>query len=185
MASDKRNSDMKLQQGIAQHFKGKTIAFGGGEHKLADVTGLLQNNVDMWNKHEQAKLVSHDALVKANASEAAIAPTRRALVAYVVAHFGASNPLLADFGITPKKDRRSLNTDEKSLMVKRIRATREARGTMGKREREKIHGTIDGAPVVVAQTPAPPVVVQAPPIAYASTNGTANGSAVLSLNGHS
>ncbi len=185
MAKDQRNSDMKLQQGIAMHFKGKTIAFGGSERKLADVTGLIQNNVDTWTKHEQAKLAAHDALVKANASEMAVAPTRRQLVAYIVAHFGASSPILADFGITPKKDRRALNIDEKSMMVKRILATRSARGTMGKRERAKIHGSVDAAAPVVIQTPAPPAVVQAPALAApATTNGTVS-SSVLSLNGHS
>jgi hypothetical protein len=164
MNPKRQDTDLKLQQGIQKHFKSKTISFGGGDHKIADVVGTLQSNVEAWNQHDQARLSAHQMYVKAEASEQATAPTRRALTTYIIAHFGESSPVLSDFGIPLKKDRRKLNTDERVMMVKRIRATRAARGTMSKRERNAIHGVVsdDSSDVTPAPTPAPAPVVVAP-----------------------
>ena len=51
---------------------------------------------------------------------------------------GASNPLLAQLGYKPKKERKKLTVEEKALAVAQARVTREQRRTLGAKQRAAI-----------------------------------------------
>jgi hypothetical protein len=64
--------------------------------------------------------------------------------------FGKCDARLSDFGMKPHKERRPLAPEEKVVVIAKILATRAARHTMGKRQRERIRG--DAHPVVLITT---------------------------------
>jgi hypothetical protein len=63
--------------------------------------------------------------------------------------FSRSPDALADFGLTPRKARKALTPAELVRKAEKAKATREARHTMGKRQKLAIHGS---APVVAVPT---------------------------------
>ena len=58
------------------------------------------------------------------------------------AALGKKNPLLAKFGLAPNKTAAPPTTEQKTLRIQKARATRVARGTKGKRQKEAIKGTV-------------------------------------------
>lgn len=58
----------------------------------------------------------------------------------IVALFGTRSVELEKFGIKPKKERRRSSVEEKAAAVERRRATREARHTLGRRQKADIKG---------------------------------------------
>jgi hypothetical protein len=113
--------------------------------------------------------------------------------------YASSDHILADFGLAPRKARRELTAVEKLERVARAKATRDARHTVGPRQKAKIHGQTDVTVVVAtgssantgggtsassggAPTPSPAPVPPAPapappppmlPAVLPSTNGAA------------
>ena len=98
----------------------------------------LRNDVDAARATVKAKL----------ADEAAQAPTMRvfilAFITYVQAAFGNSPDILADFGLAPKKVAVPLTAVQKAAAAAKRKATREARGTMGKKARLAVKGNVTG-----------------------------------------
>ena len=54
--------------------------------------------------------------------------------------FHAKPDALIAFGLSPRKPARALTAEERARKVERAAATRKARGTLGRRQRAKIHG---------------------------------------------
>jgi len=89
-----------------------------------------------------------DALGTVAETEAARLKTDAALRAWVRAEFGVESTEAIDFGFpAPRKPVRTL--EEKTLAAARTKATRAARHTMGKRQKEEIRG------MLVVPTPPP------------------------------
>lgn len=74
-------------------------------------------------------------------AEAARREADRALRAWAANEFGVESKEAIDFGFPPPKEP-ELTVEAKALAVARRKATREARGTMGKREKEGVRGTL-------------------------------------------
>jgi hypothetical protein len=66
---------------------------------------------------------------------------------------GSSPTALATYGIKPIKARVPLTSEQKVARAAKAAATRKARGTLGKKQKAAIHGTVPEAPVTI-----PPVV---------------------------
>jgi hypothetical protein len=136
--------DSKFQAGTNKNFAAnKTLAFGGYSFTATALDAAFQRNIDAHDQSDADKLTAHASLVKAEQSEQTTAPIRAAYKAWLIAFYGPSSPTLADFGIAPKKPRRALTTEQQTVKVQKLRATREARGTLGKREKAGIHGTVN------------------------------------------
>lgn len=139
----KQDSNRRLKAGIEKHFaKAKSLTLNGQELKPAEVAKLLQASIDASQAADAAKLVWLATVRKATEVEATTAPILRALRAFVRAAIGETSATLADFGIQPRKAPKKLTTEEKVLAVEKTRATRAARHTMGKHQREKIVGDV-------------------------------------------
>ena len=81
---------------------------------------------------------------------------------------GTNSADLAKYGQKPKKARRKLTAEENLAAAQKGKATRIARGTMSKKAKSKIHGTVPVAtppatPPPVATPPATPPPVATPP----------------------
>ncbi len=142
------------------------------ESAMNDVTSADDTCDELHMKLEAATKVAKAARAKATVLTAS-------LKKYVVAHFGESSPVLADFGFTPRKLAQK-TVAEKFQTVEKQLATRAARHTMGSRQKSAIHGSIAPSPVpapVVQPAPAPVVTNGV------STSSGSTQSAILSLNG--
>jgi hypothetical protein len=148
----------KLQQGTRKHLaKAKAITLGGKDYKPSEITAALQTIIDTSNDSDTKKAAYHEAVEAQNTAAAAAQPVVVGLTSYVHVAYGNSNEILADFGQTPRKKRKPTVKTKAGAQVKAA-ATREARGTKGRRQREEI----------VAETPA-----TIPPSSGVATNGAA------------
>ncbi|HEX8796565.1 MAG TPA: hypothetical protein VF765_36695 [Polyangiaceae bacterium] len=129
----------------------------------------LRNDVDTARAALKAKLVD----------ETAKAPGLRAfLVAYiqfVMAAFGSSPDVLADFGLQPKKARAPLTTEQKAAAAAKRAATRKARGTTGKRKKLAVTGNVTGVQITPITTAAASTPAQTAPSTSAESPATTAG----------
>jgi hypothetical protein len=164
-------------EGLNEHVPAKTeIDVAGKSMTLAQVTSIYQATLDAQSALKSKRAAAKVAFEEWKAAEATCRSTDKALKGWVANKFGPSSQEAQDIGFPPPKATK-LKTEAALLKTQRLRATREARGTMGKKERLKIKGTVPStAPTASAPNPAP--VAQATPAPEpASTATTANGAA--------
>jgi len=148
-------SERKLQEGLEKQLgKSATVVLKGDKHKVSEILAILQERLDASEPVEKVKL----AWITAAQKERRVLEGSNELVAdliqYIKAVHGASPEALAEFGIVPKP--RRLTAQERLETVQKAEATRVARGTMGRRQREKVKGVVtNDAPSPADATPKP------------------------------
>jgi hypothetical protein len=143
-----------LLAALAEHFTGSAVlTLNGTSYKAKDLQKTLQAHLDAISAADALKAKWQTAVAAANAKAAAVAGLLPALRAHLISQFGGSSQTVADFGFTPKK--RSTTVEAQSLGVARRAATRQARGTMGKKQKEKIVGVVPPATAPAAEAPKP------------------------------
>ena len=145
-----------LIAGSNKHFTGvPSVTVGGVTYALPVLLALLQSFVDLLN----SVITARGPYLEALKNETAKAPALRAIVsafrAYVVATFGNSPQVLADFGIAPRKAPLPKTAQEKVIAVEKSAATRAARHTMGKRQKAKVKGTVPATAPAAAAAASP------------------------------
>jgi hypothetical protein len=127
-----------------------TIAMNGEDLKVSDVISIYQGCLDSRAALAKSRTqVKTDLATKASAEQARV-DADKALSAWVVTKFGAGSQAALDFGFTPRKVA-ARTADSKAKAAALALATREARHTMGKKQKKSIKGT-----VVVPTAPADP-----------------------------
>jgi hypothetical protein len=135
-------SDSALLAGVKKHIATlSTVTVAGQSYTPTEVVATLQPLVDTGTAAATSKVTWQDS-VKAAATaqaEAKAFVAQLRLAIYVL--FGNSASILSDFGMVPRKVR---TTDPLAQVVaaERRRATRKARGTMGKVEKASIKGSV-------------------------------------------
>jgi hypothetical protein len=102
-----------------------------------------------------------------------VAPFKTGMCAIIIARYGKTSPQLRQYGLPPQKPRK-VKVDTKSAALAKGKATRTARGTMSKKERQSIKAapaTPSPAPVATV-TPAP-AAPEAAPVANAAATPVA------------
>ena len=148
MASKPRTSkgtddiaDIHLAQGLELHAaEVPSLTVGGVTRSRAELVVTLQGRVAARASTAASKAAWQDAVAAERATIAASKATLSAVRAALAVMFAGCAELLADFGLKPRKARRTLTTEEKTQAAAKARATRAARHTMGPRARAKIHG---------------------------------------------
>ena len=135
----------KVIAGVEANLSGtETVTLAGRAYKRAELIKIFQAQLDAM----QAVTELEGALAGARAARAKTArrvlPVQRALEEYVRAIHGATNPKLADYGFVPDAPRK-VTAKTKAEAVAKGRATRIARHTMGRKQRLKVKGTVDGS----------------------------------------
>ncbi len=116
---------------------------------------------DAQNALDQSRAQLKEQVATARAARAKASAARKGLKAYVLGNFGAQAVnVLADFGMSPPKSPGPKTAIAKAQAAARAKATREARHTMGKRERLAIKAdpvtlVANGTEVASAAAPAP------------------------------
>jgi hypothetical protein len=163
---------------LTEHVKTTTaITVNGKSVKPADLIAVYQASIDTRAALVPLRAALNRGLDARDGAEVARQETDKGLRAWVVTQFGADSQEAEEFGFLPPKiGERSAET--KAAAVEKSLATRAARGTRGKRQREKIKGTIvaPATPTVAAlPTPGAP----APASVVAPANGAPTASGVL------
>ena len=118
------------------------IAINGVVHKATDVIEIYQRSLDTRAACSTKRAEMKAALSDRAAAEAQRREADRALKAYVVNQFGVSSQEAMNFGFPPPKTA-ARSVDSKALAVARAKATRKARHTMGRKQKEQIKGTVE------------------------------------------
>jgi hypothetical protein len=153
---DESAADQKLIDGLTKNGAAiPAIVISGTSVTTKDIIATLQARIASanavlstratWQATVQADRQEHDK------TKTFVSGLKQALLVA----FAGKIDTLADFGLTPRKVT-ALTPDQKVARAKLNLATREARHTMGPKQKAEIHGTVPApVPVTPAPTPAP------------------------------
>jgi hypothetical protein len=146
------NDDNQLLAGILAREGKTTWELDGQVIKAKDIVPKLKARIAAVEKTAHKKAEWQAAIAE---EEALLEETNDlvSMLRQVLRLKYKSKPdALAQFGLSPERERRALTAEETLQKVTRVQSTRLARGTRGKRQREKIHG--NAAATAAAATPA-------------------------------
>jgi hypothetical protein len=169
----KQGRAAQVSAGIQQHLLSTpSVPLGGSAYSPADLMKLVQSSIDSAKTADAANANWHSTVLAERALDAHLAPLLRELRQYVISVFGATSPVLADFGFAPPK-RATRTPEEKAAAAAKAKATRAARHTAGKKQKKAVKGNVTGVVMVpitaTAETPAPQPVATPPAPATAPT----------------
>jgi hypothetical protein len=134
-----------MVSGVEKHFAGQTLVLNGVSMTADAVVTLLNSLPPKMATSLASQTAAKTDIAAANATAAEIQPVMSALRGLVRVQFGASSPVVEDFGMKPLT-RRTPTVATKVEAVQKTLATRADRKTMGKRQKAAIHGTVPQKP---------------------------------------
>jgi hypothetical protein len=167
--------------GIDKHLASETaIPIAGATKAPADIKKALQGQIDSADATQVARGNWLDAARAESAQNGPTVSLLASLKSYVLLKFGdAAVATLADFGFTPRKQTPK-TVETKAAAAEKSLATRKARQTMGKRQKEKVTGAAPapttGTGTTASPPPAPTTPVASPPAGVTATPHPASGS---------
>jgi hypothetical protein len=119
----------------------KKLTLEGAPTPVSDLIRLFEDGAADWKTVRDLSAALTKALAKRNGQTKALGARRDSLRTCLDSLLGKSNPVLVEFAFKPKKERRQLTTDELAARKQKAAATRAARHTLGKRQKQKITGS--------------------------------------------
>jgi hypothetical protein len=160
--------------GVKEHLKG-AVQLAGGTYKVADILAILAAPAAAADTTDKTKAAWRAAVVDERTAKAAAKGMRVSLQNYLIGIHGTTSTVLADFGFVIKKPAPK-TVEVKAGAAKKMRATREARGTMGKKQKAQIKGTVEiDATALAALQTAAAASTATTTTAAATTGSTAQG----------
>ncbi len=130
-----------LIQGIKKHWaKDGPRSIGGRNYATADAIAQLQRMLDAVDATAAAYAVWRSRVADQRTIETKLRQFLRFVEGLVRTQVGGDASVLADFGLQPSRKTGPRTTEAKVSMVKRAKATRLERHTMGKRQKKNIKG---------------------------------------------
>jgi hypothetical protein len=120
--------------------RGRVHRVGGKDYSHEELVAIFQRQVDALDAIRSARVALAVAVSKERAVARQVRPMTRNLQAHVQNQFGSDATAFADFGWELPKKRGPKTVAAKAEGARKAKATREARHTMGKRQRLKIRG---------------------------------------------
>jgi hypothetical protein len=132
---------------IGKYLAAKDVVFVNGEEvEASDLGQVFQDALDTRDAVVKAMGAYKAALATRAAAEARRLIADAALQPYVTQRFGAGSAEANAFGYTPRKvGEKTVATKARALLLNK--ATREARGTVGKKEKRRIKGSLSAEEV--------------------------------------
>lgn len=124
---------------------------------------LLKRHRDTMAVTDQRRAALHASVAEEEALRVAIRDGGVGFRGYIVGTFGIDSPEYIALGLADKP-RAEVDVATKSAAADKLRATRAARHTMGRRQRTKVHGTVAASTTAAepeVSAPAAPAVVTA------------------------
>jgi hypothetical protein len=127
---------------INKYLAARDVLFVNGEQvEATDVAQVFQDALDTRDAAVKAMGEYKAALATRDAAEAKRLLADAALQPYVTQRFGAGSAEANAFGYTPRKAmEKTVATKARAVLLNK--ATREARGTLGKNEKRRIKGSL-------------------------------------------
>jgi hypothetical protein len=135
----------------------ETVGVDGVPTGKTALVGALQAFIDAEAKVVATRASHHEAIVAQKGVIAPAAATYIGVKSFATANYAKQPTKLASFGVEPKA-RQVPNVSTKAEAIQKRDATREARGTKGKRQKAKITGE-----TAAAAATTPPAAPAAPP----------------------
>ena len=168
----------ELIAGTQKHFSAvPQLTFGEGTFTPAQVEAQLQALATLRSDVNAARTVMEAKLSVERAKAPALLVFLRDYASFVMGTFGKVPGTLADFGLTPRKAPKPLTAEQEAAKVAKARATRAARGTVGKKKILATKGDVAGlvmSPVTVTLNTPEPAKVAAPVQSATPTNGVSH-----------
>ncbi len=152
-----KDLDAKTEAAIDKYLSTQSsLTVGGVAYTPTTLKAVFQTDSDACN----ATAVAHAAWRQSVANErkvhAATRAVRKALRAYLIGLFGVGAvQVFEDFGFTVPKEPGPKTVEAKSQAVEKSLATRKARHTMGRVQKQQVHGTVQGPAPAGAPPKAP------------------------------
>ncbi len=151
--------DAQLIAGIQKHLTTvPSLPLAGSTFAPADLVKLIQSRTDLAATIANNAATWHASLASEQALNAKLTPILRGLRQYLFNNFGATSPVIADFGLTAPRSA-TKTPEQKAAAAAKAKATRVARNTMGKKQKKDVKGAVKATLVVTplaAPTPAAP-----------------------------
>lgn len=146
--------DGQIIAGITKHLQNvqAPLLLGGQSFTPASLIAFFQSRIDLANQATTAKAQWLDLVKQYETLNATANLVARGLKQYVMNAYGATSPVLTDFGFTPPK-RAPLSVAQQAQAIAKRKATRKARNTLGKKQKAAIHGTVPKAEPVTPTAP--------------------------------
>jgi hypothetical protein len=160
-SANRRNVDLianlkTAADALETHYSGQTLVFGKRSWTTAELAQAFRAHADALVATNQARQEWYrQARIIGASAKAEITPALVGLRAFLAMQHGSADAMLTTFGFVARH-RNAPSAETKRLAVEKRRATRKARGTLGKRQRLAIHGVVEAAPAVVEREPALP-----------------------------
>jgi hypothetical protein len=132
----------------------QSITIGGVTMTVDQATAKLQTFVDNRDTVETAQASVKAAVATEKAQEPSLLAFIADYVTFIRLQFGNAADVLADFDIPPRKAPVPQTAEQKAVAVAKRNATREARGTSGKKAKQSVKGNVTAKIVVTPSTPA-------------------------------
>jgi hypothetical protein len=147
--STRQDRIRKVQAGFKKHFsKVAQFIFAGIPFTPADLDKLLQSDIEASDAADLDKAKWLATVQKQRAKRDETNPVLRAAKKFVESQFAEAPDAaerLAEFGYSLRK-KVVLTAEEKAKRAEKLRATRAARHTMGKRQRKNVKGAVAQPP---------------------------------------
>jgi hypothetical protein len=152
-----------------------TMPISGKMMTSAQVTTLVRGHLDAIGEIDDLKARLRAAIQAERSQRAVVKAAVICVRNYAAGAFGEASAQYAALGFAPRKPAQK-TAEAKALAVDKLRATRAARHTMGKRQRELIRGTLlapaSAVPAPVIAAGSGPVVTGANAVKTASTGSS-------------
>ncbi len=154
--TEKADLAQRLSAGTQKHLSNVAqVTFAGSTATPAQVQAQLELIATLRADVEAAKATLKVKVAAEKARVPALHAYESAYVAFIKATFGNQADVLADFGLAPKKVPTPLTVEQMAAAQAKREATREARGTMGSKQKAKVKGDVTGVTIrPVTATPA-------------------------------
>ncbi|MGH7439562.1 MAG: hypothetical protein ACRENE_28060 [Polyangiaceae bacterium] len=163
-----------LIAGTQKHFPNGQFTLGGTSYTTASLVQVIQSLVDAFAPVDAAHAQVSDTVVALRSTEAKVGPVIRAYSSFLRATF-SNAAQLGDFGLSAPKAHTPLDTGKRATATAKLRATRAARGTTGKKKKLAVTGDVAGVtvtPVTHADAAKPPAPAAGPaPTTTAANSG--------------
>lgn len=165
--------DAQVIVGVQKHLQNvSSLPLGGTTYTPVDLVKLVQSRIDSANTTSTTKANWHSTVVADKTLNAQLTPVIRALRQYVINVYGASSPVLADFGFAPPK-KATRTPEQKAASAAKAAATRKARHTMGPKQKKNVKGGVTG--VVITPVTAQPTATSSGSTGNPSAGHTPSG----------
>jgi hypothetical protein len=158
------------KSGLQQLFAKKTLVINGQSYKAEAIEQMLQNQIDAMQQVDASHAAWEDAIVTERKGAVSIAELVSGITSFVIATFGTSSTNLAVFGITPRR-KPARSVQSKVDAIDQALATRKARRTMGRKQRQAITGVVPASNGAAATGSGASASSTSAPAATPSSNG--------------